>query len=46
MIIHKMWLKTVPYRYYSTGSVMSKLECTFEGWFLFGFIPIYIRTRG
>jgi hypothetical protein len=41
MIIHKLWQHTTHYRV--TRNV--KDSWLREGWFLFGFIPLYIRDR-
>lgn len=40
MLVHKLWIST---RKWPHGSVKDKWLR--EGWFLFGFIPLYIRDR-
>jgi hypothetical protein len=37
MIVYKRWQKRL-----KGGSIVEQ----WEGWFLFGFIPLYIRQRG
>ena len=40
MIVHRMWLSTSRNKaLYTTETTLTK-----EGWFLFGFIPLYIST--
>jgi len=41
MIVHKLWKAKRKYKH--IGGV--KDEWFREGWFLFGFIPLYIRDR-
>lgn len=37
MVIHKIWIA-------KTGPLYAREERSKEGWFLFGFIPLYVRT--
>jgi hypothetical protein len=39
MIVYKQWIVRVRYKHFSGV----KDEWAREGWFLFGFIPLYIR---
>lgn len=39
MIIYKKWTKLVTEK----GEIFLKYESRYDGWFLFGFIPLYIR---
>jgi hypothetical protein len=39
MIVYKKWVESVKYKYIDA----IKYVVTREGWFLFGFIPLYIR---
>lgn len=41
MIVHYVW-KTVSVTYGPFGSTATRV---YEGWFLFGVLPLYIRTR-
>lgn len=43
MIIYKQWKKLKPGR---GDKYLTENFYTFEGWFLFGFIPLYIRRIG
>ena len=41
MIVYKQWIK-----YYKRYKYISNKYFTYEGWFLFGIIPLFIRRIG
>jgi len=46
MIVHKLWMTQKYNGNGFNGYTQKKFaEFTREGWYLFGFIPLYIRTR-
>ena len=43
MIVYKQWIKY--YKKYNSNYIKDKYF-TYEGWFLFGIIPLYIKRIG